>query len=256
MNITTNRMLRKVPEITLMFWVVKLLTTAMGEATSDFLVFRYNPYLAVFAGGVALLIVLIIQFAFKRYNAWAYWASVTMVAVFGTMAADSLHIQLHVPYIVSSIFFAIILIIVFKLWHKSQHTLSIHSINNWQREMFYWATVLATFALGTAAGDLTATTFGLGYFSSAILFAGLIALVAAGYYVLKLNEILCFWCAYILTRPLGASLADWMSKRTVVGGLGWGDGRVAIVLTIIIIGFVAYLAISHTDDKTYRQRSS
>lgn len=254
MSITSNQALRKVPEITLLFWLVKLLTTAMGEATSDFLVFRYNPYLAVLAGGIVLMIVLIIQFGSKCYNAWSYWTSVAMVAVFGTMAADSLHIQLHVPYIISTIFFAIILIIVFRLWYKSEHNLSIHSINTRRRETFYWATVLATFALGTAAGDLTATTIGIGYFSSALLFAGLIALIASGYYLFKLNEIFCFWLAYILTRPLGASLADWMGKAKSVGGLGWGDGHVAIILTIIIIGFVSYLAISHRDDKTYRAR--
>ena len=249
MNTAANRTVRKVPEIILLFWVVKLLTTAMGEATSDFFVLKYNPYLAVFLGGIALAVALLIQFSVKRYNAWVYWLCVSMVAVFGTMAADSLHIQLHVPYIASSIFFGVALIAIFVIWQKSENTLSIHSITTPRREMFYWATVLATFALGTAAGDLTAIRFGLGYFSSALLFGGLIALPAIGYFVLGLNEIFCFWLAYILTRPLGASFADWMSKSRAVGGLGWGDGRVAIILTIIIIGFVGYLAFSHKDIK-------
>ena len=249
MDLTTDRTLRKVPEIILLFWVVKLLTTAMGEATSDFFVLKYNPYLAVFLGGIALVLTLLIQFSVRRYNAWAYWLCVSMVAVFGTMAADSLHIQLHVPYIASSIFFGVALIAIFVIWQKSENTLSIHSITTPRREMFYWATVLATFALGTAAGDLTAIRFGLGYFSSALLFGGLIAVPAVGYFVLGLNEIFCFWFAYILTRPLGASFADWMSKSRAVGGLGWGDGRVAIILTIIIIFFVGYLAYSHKDIK-------
>jgi uncharacterized membrane-anchored protein len=248
MNIASKRTLRKVPEIILLFWVVKLLTTAMGEATSDFFVYRYNPYLVVILGGIALLLVLMIQFSVSRYRPWVYWAAVSMVAVFGTMAADALHIQLHVAYIVSSIFFAVVLMVVFIYWHKSEKTLSIHSINTRRREMFYWAAVLATFALGTATGDLTAITVGLGYFSAGLLFAGLIALPAIAYWF-GLNEIFCFWFAYILTRPLGASFADWMSKSPAVGGLGWGDGRVGVMLTIVIIGFVSYLALSHRDIK-------
>jgi len=220
----------------------------MGEATSDFFVLRYNPYLVVVLGGIALLIVLIIQFSVSRYIAWVYWAAVSMVAVFGTMAADALHIQLHVSYALSTIFFAVILIAVFRLWHKSERTLSIHSINTRQREMFYWAAVLATFALGTAAGDLTPITLGLGYFSAGLLFGGLIAIPAVAFWF-GFNKIFCFWFAYILTRPLGASFADWMSKPQSIGGLGWGDGHVAVILTIIIIVFVAYLALSHRDIK-------
>jgi uncharacterized membrane-anchored protein len=248
MNIATSKTLRKVPEIILLFWVVKLLTTAMGEATSDFFVYRYNPYLVVILGGIALLLVLMIQLSVSRYIAWVYWSAVSMVAVFGTMAADALHIQLHVPYIVSTIFFAIVLAAVFIIWYRSERTLSIHSINSRRREMFYWAAVLATFALGTASGDLTAITVGLGYFSAGLLFAGLIAIPAIAYWF-GLNEIICFWFAYILTRPLGASFADWMSKRQSIGGLGWGDGHVAVGLTIIIIVFVGYLAHSRSDVK-------
>ena len=157
-----NQALRKVPEITLIFWVVKLLSTAMGEATSDYFVFKINPYLAVLLGGICLAVALIIQFSVHRYKPWAYWLAVVMVAIFGTMAADALHIQLGVPYAVSTVLFAVILAVVFVVWYKSEKTLSIHSINNPRRELFYWATVLATFALGTAAGDLTATTLGLG----------------------------------------------------------------------------------------------
>lgn len=245
----TRQLLRKVPEITLIFWVAKLLTTAMGEATSDFLVFKINPYLAVLIGGVALAIALLIQFSVRHYIPWVYWLAVAMVAVFGTMAADALHIQLGIPYIVTTILFAVALTIVFVTWQKSEKTLSIHSINNPRREMFYWATVLATFALGTAAGDLTATTLGLGYFSSGLLFTGLIAIPAIGYWLFGLNEIVAFWTAYILTRPIGASFADWMDKPKSVGGLGFGGGHVSLVLTVVIIGFVGYMSFSHKETK-------
>ena len=247
---------RKVPEITLLFWIVKLLTTAMGEATSDFLVAKFNPYLAVFLGGVALAIALYIQFSVRKYYAWVYWLSVSLVAVFGTMAADGLHIQLHVPYIASTAFFAIVLAAVFIAWHKSEKTLSIHSINTRRREVFYWLTVLSTFALGTAAGDLTATTFGLGYFTAGLLFFGLILIPAVAYWATHKHEVLWFWMAYVLTRPLGASFADWTSKPKSVGALSYGDGHVAIVLALIIFILVAYLAMSHQDIKALTHRVS
>ena len=164
-NIAMSSLARKVPEITVFFWLVKLLTTAMGKSTSDFLVFRINPYIAVLLGGIGLAIALVLQFAVRRYVAWVYWLTVVMVAIFGTMAADALHIQLGVPYVVSTTLFAVTLAVVFIAWQRSEKTLSIHSINNHRREAFYWATVMTTFALGTAAGDMTATTLGLGYFS-------------------------------------------------------------------------------------------
>lgn len=249
---TAKVLLRKVPEITLIFWVVKLLTTAMGEAASDFLVFKINPYLAVLIGGIALAVALYFQFAVHKYITWRYWLAVAMVAVFGTMAADALHIQLGIPYIVSTIFFAVILALVFIVWNRSEKTLSIHSINNNHRELFYWATVLATFALGTAAGDLTATTFGLGYFSSAIMFSALIAIPAVGYWFFDMNEVAAFWFAYVLTRPIGASFADWMDKTKAVGGLGWASWRVTIVLTIIIAGLVGLMSLSKKESRRER----
>jgi uncharacterized membrane-anchored protein len=244
-----RRSFRKVPEITIFFWIVKLLTTAMGESTSDFLVFKINPYFAVLIGAIALAISLLWQFKVHKYIAVVYWLAVAMVAVFGTMAADALHKQLGVPYVISTIFFAITLAVVFIAWYKTEHTLSIHSINTACREMFYWAAVLATFALGTAAGDMTANTLGLGYFTSALLFGGLIVIPAIAYW-LGLNSILAFWTAYVLTRPLGASLADWMGKLRNVGGLGWGDGHVAVGLTIFIVIFVGYLAVTRLDVKS------
>lgn len=241
-----GRALLKVPEVTLYFWIVKLLTTAMGESTSDYLVFQIDPYVAVILGCAGLVVALILQFLAPRYIAWIYWFAVVMVAVFGTMAADVLHVVLHVPYLVSTIFFSSALVVVFATWYASEKTLSIHSIYTRRREMFYWATVIATFALGTAAGDMTASTLRLGYFPSFVLFAVLFAIPALGYRLLGLNEIVAFWFAYVVTRPLGASFADWMGKP-FLGGLGLGDAKVAVVLTILIIAFVAYLSVSRLD---------
>jgi uncharacterized membrane-anchored protein len=231
-------MIRKVPEITALFWAVKLLTTAMGEATSDFLVVRINPFLAVALAGVALATALVLQFRLQRYNAFIYWLTAVMVAIFGTMAADGLHVQLGVPYIISTILCAALLAAVFIVWYKTEGNLSIHSITNRRREAYYWATVMATFSLGTAVGDLSATTLGLGFFASGLLFIGLIAIPAIAFWCFGLSSVTAFWTAYILTRPLGASFADWFSKSTSRGGLGWGDGHVSLILSILIIMLV------------------
>lgn len=250
--------MRKVPTITAFFWIVKVLTTALGESTSDFLVYNINPYVAVGLGALGLAIAIAIQFWTKKYNAWAYWFAVTMVAVFGTMAADVIHIVLGVPYLYSTVFFTVCLAIIFALWWMVEKTLSIHSITNPRRELFYWATVMATFALGTAAGDMTAFTLNLGFFTSGLLFAGVIAFIAILHYATKgwltehhrhqtRNAVLAFWLAYIFTRPLGASFADWTGKATNVGGLGWGDGIVSLGLTVLIAGFVWYLATTRID---------
>ncbi|HZU68829.1 MAG TPA: hypothetical protein VFA09_16245 [Ktedonobacteraceae bacterium] len=245
--------LRKVPEITIYFWIIKLLTTAMGESTSDYLVHAIDPVIAVGLGGIGLLIALILQFYVRRYVAWIYWLAALMVAVFGTMAADAVHIVLGVPYVVSTVFFAIVLAIIFVVWYRSEKTLSIHSITTRRRELFYWAAIMATFALGTATGDLTAFTFNLGFFPSAVLFMIVIAIPAIGYFLFGLNEIFAFWFAYIITRPLGASFADWFGKPRDVRGLGLGDGVVSVVLAILIIIFVGYLTVTRKDIKSDQQ---
>ena len=167
--------LTKVPEVTAYFWITKVLTTGMGEATSDYLVHRFNPEIAVVVGFTAFVAAMALQFSVRRYNSWIYWLAVVMVAVFGTMAADVLHVGLGIPYAVSTAFFAVVLAVIFVLWYRSERTLSIHSIYTRRRELFYWATVLATFALGTAAGDLTAKVVGLGYLVSGVMFAVVIA---------------------------------------------------------------------------------
>ncbi|MDB5175247.1 MAG: putative rane-anchored protein [Candidatus Saccharibacteria bacterium] len=240
-------LLRKVPEVTIYFWIVKLLTTALGESTSDYLVQRLNPYVAVLVGLVCFAIAIAIQFRVRRYIAWVYWLAVSMVAVFGTMAADVLHNALGVPYIASVLFFGTALAVVFSVWYKTERTLSIHSINTPRRELFYWATVLTTFALGTAAGDLAAYSAGLGFLSAGILFAVIFAVPAVAWWRFRLHPIVAFWAAYIMTRPLGASFADWTGKSLRSGGLGWGDLPVSIVLVILIASIVGYLSLSRAD---------
>jgi uncharacterized membrane-anchored protein len=234
----------RVPEITVAFWVIKALSTAMGEATSDYLVNAMVPELAVLLGFAGFCLALYLQFKKARYSAWTYWFAVAMVGVFGTMAADVLHVGLGVPYTASSILYAVILATVFILWRRTEQTLSIHSIDTPRREAFYWATVVATFAMGTALGDFTATTLKLGYFPSAALFAGIMLIPIIGYRWLHWNTIFCFWFAYVVTRPLGASIADGLSKSKASSGLGFGDGPVALGFIVVIIALVAHQAIT------------
>ncbi|HUJ35065.1 MAG TPA: hypothetical protein VLW51_07640 [Solirubrobacteraceae bacterium] len=245
----------RVPEITAYFWALKALSTAMGESTSDYLVHAMNPELAVVLGFIGVVSALALQFRVRRYIAWTYWLAVVGVGVFGTMAADVLHVGFGVPYIASSLLYAIALAAVFGGWYRTEKTLSIHSVDTPRRELFYWAAVVATFAMGTAVGDLTATTFGIGYLASGLLFAAVIAIPAIGYWRLRWNAILCFWFAYVATRPLGASFADWMGKPKSVGGLGLGDGPVALALTIAIFCLVALLAITRRDVQRTRSET-
>ena len=232
----------KVPAVTAAFWVVKVLTTAMGEATSDYSVHRIDPVIAVALGAIAFGAALAYQLLRRSYVVWAYWLAVTMVAVFGTMAADVIHVRFGVPYQVSAAGFAIALAVVFLLWYRVEGTLSIHSVDTTRRELFYWAAVLATFALGTATGDLTAYTLHLGFFSSGVLFTAAIAVPLLGHRLAGLDPVVAFWWAYVLTRPLGASFADWMGVPRSLGGLDLGRGTVSIGLTVLIAIGVAYLA--------------
>ncbi len=232
----------KVPEITLMFWVVKLLTTAAGEAVSDFL---GNGNVAVGAAvELALLVIgLVWQFRVRRYTAASYWFLAYAIAVFGTGASDTLHLSLGLPYAVTTVLWALVLAGVFAVWYRSERTLSIHGIVTRRRETFYWLTVFATFALGTALGDFTATTLGLGYLSSVVLFAGAIAIPAVAW-ALGLNAVVAFWWAYVLTRPLGASIADYVSKSHSISGLGFGDGPTALTFTLAVAAAVTVLVLT------------
>jgi uncharacterized membrane-anchored protein len=244
---SSGALLAKVPEIIVFFWVTKVATTAMGETTSDALNGLLGPAIAVPLMLIGLVWALRRQFRAERYDAWTYWVVVVMVAIFGTSAADALHVALGVPYLAVTIFYAIILAVVFLAWHRSEGTLSIHSIYTKRREAFYWATVLATFALGTATGDMTATTLHLGYFASGLLFLGLIAIPAIAYRYLGMNEVLAFWIAYVLTRPLGASFADWMAVEPSRGGLGLGAGGASLILLVLVLLAIYRLARTRMD---------
>lgn len=223
------------------FWVIKVLTTGMGESLSDWLA-KTNLVLAGLLGLAGLLLGLWLQLRRDAYHAVTYWFAVAMVAVFGTMAADGLHVGLGVPYTVSTPCFLVCVAALFLVWHRVEGTLSIHAITTRRREVFYWLTVLTTFALGTAAGDLTAYTLHLGYLASATVF-GVMIMVPLVAWKLGANPVAAFWTAYVLTRPLGASVADWLGKPPALGnGIGLGDGPVTVVATLAIIVLVALSA--------------
>ncbi|AIA07927.1 hypothetical protein ACFU90_19415 [Streptomyces noursei] len=237
----------KVPEVAVLFWVVKILTTGMGETASDYLGRTLGPIPAGALGFAGFVVALVAQFRSTRYRAGTYWTAIVMVSVFGTMAADVVHVIAGVPYLVSTLAFAVALAVILFAWHATEGTLAIHSIRTRRREVFYWATVLATFALGTAVGDLTAGTLDLGYLPSGLVFGALILVPALSGRFLGLNAVAAFWGAYVLTRPLGASFADWMGVSTARGGLGWGTGPVTLALTVPIVLLVGYLAVSRKD---------
>ena len=236
----------KVPQITAWFWIAKVASTGMGEATSDFLYLRLGTFESGAIGAVLLIGALAWQFSVKRYRTWVYWLAVVAVSVTGTQAADGLHVVIGLPYWQTTALYAFCLAVIFIAWYLTEGTLSIHSITTWRREVFYWATVMATFALGTALGDLTALTLKIGFFSSAVLFLVVIAIPLVAWR-LGLNSVLAFWFAYTITRPLGASLADWLGVPHYLGGLNWGRGTVALVLTVPILIAVGYMAITGVD---------
>ena len=236
----------KVPEVTFLFWVIKLLTTAGGEAVSDYLVTR--GYLLTGVVEVAIFVVaVVIQFSTRRYVAAAYWFLALAIAIFGTGAADFMHLIIGIPYGGTSAFWAVVLAVVFWLWYRTEGTLSIHSIVTFRRELFYWAVVFATFALGTALGDFTARVLHLGYLGSAVLFTVVIMVPAVAWSQLKLNSVLCFWAAYVVTRPIGASFADYFGKPKSLSGLDYGDGPVSFVLLLFLVVLVAYTAVTRYD---------
>jgi uncharacterized membrane-anchored protein len=236
----------KVPEVVVLFWLVKVLTTAGGEATSDYLKIYGN-----FVGGgveVGLFLVgLGLQFGTRRYGAFAYWFLAYAIAIFGTGVADFLHLDVGIPYAGTTLLWAVVLAAIFWTWHHNEGTLSIHSITTQRRECYYWAAVFATFALGTALGDYTAIALNLGYLSSGILFGVVIVIPALAWWKLGLNPIAAFWMAYVVTRPLGASFADYISKPRNGSGIGFGDGPTALALTVAVAALVLYLLIARTD---------
>lgn len=242
-------MLNKVPEITIYFWIIKVLCTTVGETAADYL----NDTLGLgltktsLIMGAILVLALIMQFVTRRYMAGIYWLAVVLLSIVGTLITDNLTDNFGVSLVTTTIAFAIALAATFALWYAKERTLSIHSIFTTTREAFYWLAILFTFALGTAAGDLVAEQFNVGYLLSLLLFGGLIAVVAVAYYQFKLNGILAFWIAYILTRPLGASLGDYLSQPPEAGGLNLGATSINGVFLLAIVGLVIFLTVSKRD---------
>ncbi|TFB54701.1 hypothetical protein [Cryobacterium sp. Sr3] len=231
-------MLNKVPEVTLIFWVIKVLATTVGETAADFLNVDLGLGLTITSVIMAVLlsIALVVQFRLRKYTPAVYWLAVVLISVVGTLITDNLTDNLGVPLWITTLVFAVALAATFTVWARLEKTLSIHSIFTTRREMFYWLAVLFTFALGTAAGDLVAEGFQLGFFVALIVFAAAIAVVSVAYFVFKLNAVLAFWIAYILTRPLGASTGDLLSQPFADGGLGLGTtGTSVLFLSVILI---------------------
>ena len=240
-------MLNKVPEITLVFWLIKMMSTTVGETAADYLIFNYKLGLPLTSLIMTVLfaIVLFIQLQAKSYVPWKYWLTVVFVSILGTLITDNMTDNLGVPLAISTIGFSALLAVVFAIWYGKEKTLSIHHIDNPSRERYYWVAILSTFALGTAAGDWFAEGLNLGYLTSTMIFAGAIALIAAAHYGLKLNRVLCFWLAYILTRPLGAALGDWLSQPLQNGGLGVGVTGISIIFLMMIVALVGFETYRH-----------
>jgi uncharacterized membrane-anchored protein len=234
----------KVPAVFLLFWVVKLLTTGIGEAGADFLGTVSIP-LAALVGIGGFFVTMWWQLRSDRYRPVRYWVTVLTVALFGTMIADGPHVVLGTPYYVDSVIYLLLLCALLAWWHRSEGTLSVHSITTARRERFYWGTVLLTFGLGTAVGDATAIDMGLGFDWSILLF-GVLILVPLALWRLGLDATIAFWASYVLTRPLGASVADWLGKPPSAG-LGWGDGTVTGLGLLLFAALVSYLALTHAD---------
>jgi uncharacterized membrane-anchored protein len=238
-----QRMLNKVPEVTLFFWIIKIMATTVGETAADFLDVNLDFGLtgtSLVMGGL-LLIALLAQIKTRRYVPWIYWLAVVLISVFGTLVTDNLVDNFGVSLQTTTAVFTVALLATFGLWYASERTLSIHTIFTTRRELFYWAAILFTFALGTAAGDLAAEGLQLGYANSALIFGAMIGAATIAYYVFHLNAVLAFWIAYVLTRPFGASCGDLLSQPVANGGLGLGTVVTSAIFLLTILGLVAYL---------------
>jgi uncharacterized membrane-anchored protein len=240
-----KKMLNRVPEVTLYFWIIKIMATTVGETGADFLAFTMNFGLATtsYIMSALLAVVLWNQFRLKRYIPASYWAVVVLVSIVGTLITDRLVDEMGVSLVSITIIFTVALLAVFALWYASEKTLAMHSIKTTKRELFYWAAILLTFALGTAAGDLLAEGLHLGYAVSALLFGAVITAIAIGYYRFGMDAVLTFWLAYVLTRPLGASLGDLLSQPIKNGGLGFGTVGTTIAFTTTIALLIVYMSI-------------
>ncbi|MDB5561305.1 MAG: hypothetical protein JWN11_723 [Hyphomicrobiales bacterium] len=243
-------MLNKVPKVTVFFWIIKLLAVTVGETAADYMNLDLGLGLTntslILAG--LLAVALIAQFMQNKYVPAIYWTTVVLISVVGTLVTDNLSDNLGVPLLASTIGFSIALAITFAVWFSFEKTLSIHSIFTRRREAFYWLAILFTFALGTAAGDLTAEQFGLGYLETGLIFGGVIALIAVCYFVFKIDAILAFWLAYVLTRPLGASIGDWFSQDRAHGGLALGTVGTSYIFLGAIAVLVIFLSLTRRDE--------
>jgi uncharacterized membrane-anchored protein len=244
-----RQMLNKVPEVTFYFWVIKIMCTTVGETAADYLNVNKGFGLTntTYFTGALLVVLLAVQFWLKRYVPPVYWMVVVVISVFGTLITDNLSDRYKVPLTTSTIVFSVILAVVFAVWYASERTLSIHSIVTTKREGFYWLAILFTFALGTAAGDLVAEKYALGYGVSILIFGGIIAVITAAHFALKLNAVLAFWLAYILTRPLGASIGDGLSQSKHAGGLGLGTTDTSYIFLGCILVLVVFLSVTRRD---------
>ncbi|MFJ5624185.1 hypothetical protein ACIQD3_15970 [Peribacillus loiseleuriae] len=247
-----RQMLNKVPEVTIFFWIIKIMATTVGETAADFLNFNLHwgltktTYLMAFL----FLITLFFQFRAKKYVPWIYWLTVVLISVVGTLVTDNLVDNYGVALMTTTIIFGLAMLATFAVWYASEKTLSIHSIYTTKREAFYWLAILFTFALGTAAGDLIAEGLNLGYLISALMFAAVIGLVTIAYYFFKMNAVQAFWIAYILTRPFGASLGDYLSQTRHAGGLGLGTTGTSVIFLVVIFILIIYLTKTRIDENS------
>jgi len=246
---SARRLLCKVPEVTVFFWLIKVMATTVGETAADFL----NDHVGLGLTGTTLVMsvllvgALVVQFRSERYVPVTYWASVVLISVVGTLASDNLVDNFGVPLVVTTAAFAVALAVTFRAWYRREGTLSIHSIVTPRREAFYWTAILFTFALGTSAGDLLSEQLSLGYLVSAVLFGVVIAGIAVAWRRFGADPVLAFWAAYVLSRPFGASVGDYLSQPHRHGGLGLGTTSTSAVFIVLILGLVGYLTASRRD---------
>ena len=242
-------LLNKVPEVTIYFWIIKVLATTVGETAADLLSTRLNLGLTItsYVMSAVFILALIFQVRAKRYMPPLYWVTVVLISVVGTLISDNLVDGMGISLTTTSIAFGSTLAVVFALWYRSEKTLSIHTIFTTRRELFYWAAIQFTFAMGTSAGDLIAEKLNLGYGPTAIVFAALIGIIVLLYRAVKMDAILSFWLAYIMTRPLGASIGDFLAKPVIAGGLGWGTVTTSLIFLAAILALVIFLTISRFD---------
>ena len=249
-GVGVRRMLNKVPQVTLYFWIIKVLATTVGETAADYLNVKLGLGLTgtTYATGALLLVVLAVQLRSRRYVPVTYWIAVVLLSVVGTLITDNLVDNFRIPLETTTVVFGIALAATFGAWYLSEKTLSITTIHTTRRELFYWAAILFTFALGTAGGDLLAEGLAVGYAYSVLIFAAAIAIIALAHFRFGMNGVLAFWAAYVLTRPLGASLGDLLSQESGKGGLGWGSFATSLVFLVTIAALIVYLSLNPQKD--------